>query len=152
SGSFRNSISLDQFAVEKLKPDTRFACLVLSTHSNSISCNRGGVQIPPDTSPSALFARLFLEGRRDEVQRQVNRVQDRRSILDEVRGQARQLEKKVSAADRERLDQYFTAVREVEQRLVTAQGWVKRPKPRVAVPPPRDIPSSANSVGRTRLM
>jgi hypothetical protein len=152
SGSFRNSISLDQFAVEKLKPNTRFPSLVLSTYSGSISFNRGGVQIPPDTRPSVVFARLFLEGKREEVARQVNQLKDRRSILDTVRDQAKQLQKKVSTSDRERLDQYFTAVREVEQRLVSAQEWSKRPKPKVSVPPLRDIPSIADIVGRTRLM
>jgi hypothetical protein len=152
SNSFRNSISLDQVAVEKLKPDTRFPSLVLSTHSTSVSFNQAGVQIPPETRPSVLFARLFLEGRREEVQRQVNRLRDQRSILDTVRGQARQLEKKVSATDRERLDQYFTAVREVEQQLVRAQAWSARPKPRVAAQPPRDIANISDSIGRTRLM
>ncbi len=149
---FRNTISLDQFAVEKLKPNTRFPSLVLSTHSSSISFNRGGVQIPPDTRPSVVFARLFLEGNREEVARQVNRLKDRRSILDAVRGQARQLSRQVGAADRARLDQYFTAVREVEQGLVQAQEWSKRAKPKVSSPPLRDIPSIADIVGRTRLM
>jgi hypothetical protein len=152
SGSFRNSISLDQFAVDRLKPDTRFPCLVLSTDSSSISFGPAGVQIPPDTRPSALFARLFLEGKPDEVARQVNRLRDRRSVLDAVRGQALQLEKRVSTGDRERLDQYFSAVREVEQRLAGAQAWSRRPKPKVSVPPPRDVASNADVVGRTRLM
>ncbi len=149
---FRNTISLDQFAVEKLKPDTRNPSLVLSTHSSSISFNRGGVQIPPDTRPSVLFAKLFLEGNRQEVARQVNRLKDRRTILDTVRDQARQLSKELSAADRDRLDQYFTAVREVERGLVSAQEWSKRPKPKVSAPPLRDIASMADIVGRTRLM
>jgi hypothetical protein len=149
---FRNSISLDQLAVEKLKPDTRFSSLALSTQGTSVSVNRGGVVIPPETRPSVVFARLFLQGRRDEVEREVNRLKDRRSILDAVRGQARQLEKRVSQSDRERLDQYFTAVREVEQGLVRAQAWSKRPKPRVSAAPPRDIPNAADIIGRTRLM
>jgi hypothetical protein len=149
---FRNTISLDQFAVEKLKPDTRIPFLALSTHSSSISFNRGGVQIPPDTRPSVVFARLFLEGNREEVARQANRLQDRRSILDTVRGQANQLARQVSATDRDRLEQYFTAVREVERGLVRAQEWSKRPRPKVSVPPPRDIASIADIVGRTRLM
>jgi hypothetical protein len=149
---FRNSISLDQLAVEKLKPDTRFASLALSTYSSSVSFNAAGVQIPPDSSPSALFARLFLQGNRDEVRRQVNRLKDRRSILDAVRGQARQFARQVGTKDRERLDQYFTAVREVEQGLLRAQEWSKRPRPKVSVPPPRDIAGSADVVGRTRLM
>jgi hypothetical protein len=149
---FRNTISLDQFAVEKLKPDTRIPSLVLSTYGSSISFNQGGVQIPPDTRPSVLFARLFLEGKREEVARQVNRLKDRRSILDNLRDQAQQLSKQVSAEDRDRLDQYFTAVREVERGLVSAQEWSKRPKPKVSVPPLRDIASIADIVGRTRLM
>jgi hypothetical protein len=149
---FRNTISLDQFAVEKLKPDTRFPSLVLSTHSGGVSFNRGGVQIPPDTRPSVLFARLFLQGKREEVAREVNRLQDRRSILDTVRGQAKELSKKVSGSDRDRLEQYFTAVREVEQGLVRAQEWSKRPKPKVSAAPPRDILSLADIIGRTRLM
>jgi hypothetical protein len=149
---FRNTISLDQFAVEKLRPDTRFPFLAFSTHSSSISFNRGGVQIPPDTRPSVVFARLFLEGNREEVARQANRLQDRRSILDSVRDQAQQLSRQVSATDRDRLEQYFTAVREVERGLVNAQEWAKRPKPKVSVPPLKDIASMADIVGRTRLM
>jgi hypothetical protein len=150
--NFRNAVSLDQFALEKLKPNTRFPSLTLGTHSGGISFNAGGVQIPPDTRPSVVFARLFLEGNRQEAARQANRLRDRRSILDAVRGQAKALSKQVGAADRERLDQYFTAVREVEQRLVSAQEWSKRPKPKVSVAPLRDIPSMADLVGRTRLM
>jgi hypothetical protein len=149
---FRNSISLDQFVIEKLNPDTRFPSLVLSTYASSISFNGAGVQIPPETSPAGLFAKLFLQGKREEVARQVNRLKDRRSILDAVRGQARQFDKQVSATDRARLDQYFTAVREVERRLASAQAWSKRPKPKVSVPPPRDIVGLADIVGRMRLM
>lgn len=44
----------------------------------------------------------------------------------------------VSSADRERLDQYFTAVRDVEKDLTRAEGWVKRPKPKVSEPSPED--------------
>jgi hypothetical protein len=58
----------------------------------------------------------------------------------------------VSATDRERLDQYFTAVREVEEQLVKSQEWSKRPKPKVSVAPPRDVASLADIIGRTRLM
>ena len=54
--SFRNTLSLDQFVVEKLKPDTRFPSLTLGTRSGTISFNRSGVLIPPETRPSTVFA------------------------------------------------------------------------------------------------
>jgi hypothetical protein len=150
--SFRNSISLDQLAVEMLKPDTRLPGLVLSTHGSSLSFNRAGVQIPSCTKPSALFATLFLDGTPQEVERQKQRLKDRQSVLDAVSAQARQLQQQISGADRQRLDQYFTAVREVEQHLQSAQEWAGRPKPRVNAQPPQDIANGADLVGRTRLM
>ena len=51
--------------------------------------------------------------------------------MDTVLDDARAMERGVSAADRTKLDQYFTAVRETEQRLVKAQAWSKTPKPKV---------------------
>jgi hypothetical protein len=150
--TFRNSISLDQFAVERLRPDTRFASLVLSTHHSGISFNAGGVPIPPETRPSAVFARLFLAGKPDEVRRQISRLEDRRSILDAVLGQAKRLQGEVGAADRERLDQYFSSVREVEKDLANAQQWSKRPKPVVTAKPPSDLASAADVIGRARLL
>ena len=64
SPGFHNSISLDQYAVERLRPSTRFPYLALatsSTHSNvSLSYTRAGVKIPPYDSPKALFTRMFV--------------------------------------------------------------------------------------------
>jgi hypothetical protein len=150
--SFHNAISLDQLALEKLKPDTRLPALVLSTMGSSISFNRAGVQLPPCNKPSALFASLFLNGTPNDVERQVQRLKDRQSVLDAVQDQARQLQQQISSADKQRLDQYFTAVREVEERLQSAQEWAKRPKPQVAAKPPQDIANVGDVVGRTRLM
>src|SRR5947207_8984193 len=63
SPGFRNSISLDQYAVEKLKPSTRFPYLALSTSSTlsniSLSYTQAGVKIPPSDSPKALLTKMF---------------------------------------------------------------------------------------------
>jgi Protein of unknown function (DUF1552) len=150
--SFRNTISLDQFIVEQLKPDTRFPYLALGTRTGSLSFARSGVQIPSDTRPSRVFARLFLNGTAREIEGQVRRLRDGESIMDAVRDQARQLQGKVNAPDRERLEQYFTAVREVEKRMVSGQEWARKPKPKVKVAPPRDVTDPSDTVGRTRLM
>jgi hypothetical protein len=99
-----------------------------------------------------VFARLFLDGRPEEVQAQVRRLRDGRSILDAIQGQVRQLETGLGAADREKLDEYFTSVRELEQRLATAEQWSGKPKPKVDAAPPQNINNPADVIGRSRLM
>ncbi len=152
SSSFRNSISLDQFAVEKLAPDTRIPFLALATDRSSLSYSRAGVQIPSDKKPSAIFRKLFVDGTPAEVKQQVQRLKDGQSIMDTVHAQAKKIEREATTADRERLDQYFTAVREVEQRLVKAEAWSQRPKPKITAPVPNDIADRKDIVGRTRLL
>jgi hypothetical protein len=151
-GGFRNSISLDQFAAAHIGRQTRFPSLALSNEGFSLSWTRSGAIVPSDSFPSSVFRRLFLDGRPDEVQAQVRRLRDGRSILDMVQDQARSLDPALGAADREKLDEYFTSVRELEQGLASAEEWSRRPKPRVNVEPPRDITNSADLVGRARLM
>lgn len=138
--------------VDQLQPDTRFPYLTLSTRSGSISYSRSGVQIPADSRPSSLFARLFVNGTAQQVDEQVRRLQDGQSVLDTVLAPARRLQASSSPPDRERLDQYFTAVRDVEQRLVSGQEWARRPKPRVDYAPPRDVADVNDDVTRFKLM
>ena len=149
---FRNSISLDQFAAERIGGETRHPSLTLADEGFGLSWTRSGAPVPSDTSPSRVFARLFLEGRPDEVQAQARRLRDGQSILDRVRDQARKLEAGLGPDDREKLDEYFTSVRELEQRLARAEEWSKKPKPKVDAKQPQDIPNSADLAGRTRLL
>lgn len=149
---FRNSISLDQLAAEHIGGRTRFPSLSLSAEGFSLSWTRSGALVPSDFSPSRVFARLFLDGRPDEVQAQLRRLRDGRSILDSVRQQAAQLQPGLGTGDREKLDEYFTSVRELEARLANAEEWSKKPKPKVDEPQPRDVANSADLVGRTRLL
>ena len=134
SRSFRNTVSLDQFIAHRLGDRTRFASLALGDHSLAWSAN--GVSIPAEKSPAKTFARLFLSGTAQEVVSQERDLREGRSIMDTVLGDAKSMERNVSAADREKLDQFFTAVRETEQRLVKAEAWSKTPKPKVDVKPP----------------
>lgn len=148
---FRNSISVDQFAAEHLRGETRFATLSLTCEGQTLSWTRSGAPVPADSWPSGVFARLFLEGRPDEVQAQARRLRDGQSLLDAVRDQAKRLERTVGAKDREKLDEYFTSVRELEQRLAQADAWSKKPKPKVDVPPPQDVRNGADLIGTTRV-
>ena len=108
--------------------------------------------MPASTSPAKVFAKLFLDGKPDEVKGQVNRLADGRSILDDVRGQADTLRSALGSDDRERLDEYITSVRDLEKRLARDEAWTKKPKPKVNVEPPKDIPNVADLLGRTKLL
>lgn len=152
SASFKNTMSLDQVAAEKIGLETRHGFLALSLAGQSLSWSRSGVEIPSETRPSQVFAKLFLEGKPDEKKRQVDRLKDGRSVLDAVRERAKLMEKRLGAEDREKLEEYYGAVREAEQRLLKAEDWERRPKPKVEAAPPRDINDSTDVIGRARLM
>jgi len=149
---FRNTISVDQFAAEHVGTRTRFPSLSLSSEGFGLSWTRSGALVPSDWSPARVFARMFLDGKPDEVRDQVRKLKDGRSILDAVGEQARQARDGAGAGDREKLDEYFSSVRDLEKRLAAADEWSKKPKPKVDVPPPKDNPNPADLIGRTRLL
>jgi len=148
---FRNTISLDQLAAEHIRGETRYSTLALSCEGFGLSWTRSGASVPSHSWPSSVFAALFLEGRPDEVQAQARRLRDGQSILDAVRDQAKKIQPDLGANDRDKLDEYFTSVRELEQRLVQAEEWAKKPKPKVDAKPPQNIVNGADLIGKTRL-
>jgi hypothetical protein len=149
---FRNSISVDQLAAEHIGGRTRFPSLALSAEGFGLSWTRSGALVPPDLFPASVFARLFLDGRPDEVTAQARRLRDGRSILDAVRDQARAMKPRLGSADRDKLDEFFTSVRELEGRLARSEEWSKKPKPKVDVKPPQNITNPADLVAKTRVM
>ena len=149
---FRNSISLDQFAAEQIGGQTRVPSLSLSAEGFGLSWTRSGALVPPDLYPASVFARLFLEGRPDEVRAQAQRLRDGQSILDTVRDQAEKMQPVLGLRDREKVDEYFTSVRELEQRMVMAEEWSKKPKPKVDAQQPQNNMNSADLIGKNRLM
>jgi hypothetical protein len=141
TASFRNSISLDQFAAERIGHLTRVAALplVVSKSGNqSLSFTAGGVMLPAERSPTQVFKALFVAGDAAATRKQMEQLRAGRSILDTVAGRSAALQKQLGRADQERMDQYFTAVREVERRLLIAEEWERTPKPTVESPAPRD--------------
>jgi hypothetical protein len=155
STTFRNTISLDQLAVDRLRFPTRIPSLTLSSGGGgppSLSWSRTGVSTPPDLFPSKVFARLFLDGSPRQKEAQVRRLRAGQSIMDTVNDHAKRMQKEVGQNDREKLDEYFTSVREVEQIMVRNAEWAQKPKPRVNAAPPTDISSGSDTIGRSRLM
>jgi len=140
---FRNSISLDQFAAEKLGQDTRFPALNLGVNidkaNRSLSWTRDGVLLPAEDSAPALFQKMFVQGDPASVQKQLHRLEERGSILDTLLDDTKDFSRNLGSDDKARLEQYFTSVREVEERLQTAREWELKPKPTTAQPAPDDI-------------
>lgn len=140
---FRNQISLDQFASEKLGWLTRFPTLNLGVNidkaNRSLSWTRDGVLLPAEENAPALFQKMFVQGDPASVHEQLQRLEERGSILDTLLDDTNQFRRTLGRDDKARLDQYLTSVREVEERLHAAREWELRPKPNAPQPPPVDI-------------
>lgn len=156
SGGFRNTISLDQYMAERIGHLTRFPSLTLGVNvqrgQRSLSWTGSGVLIPCEEKVSDVFKRMFVRGTPAEVEQQVRRLELGQSILDAVGGQAKDLQRNVGVRDRDRLDQYFTSVRELEKRMEMSKEWEHKPKPHVTATCPLDPASPREYMEKVKLM
>ncbi|HEY3743059.1 MAG TPA: DUF1552 domain-containing protein [Bryobacteraceae bacterium] len=140
---FRNSISFDQYVAEQLGQVTRFPTLNLGVNidkgNRSLSWTRDGVLLPAEDSAPKLYERMFVQGDKESVERQIHRLEGRGSILDTLLDETNRFKRELGADDKVRLDQYVTSVREVEERMLIARAWENKPKPTTTEPPPADI-------------
>lgn len=155
--TFRNSISLDQFAAEKIGLDTRYPSLAVTVsngehYGDSIAISRAGVMLPAERSAEKLYRRLFVAGTPEEKAATMRRIEAGGSVLDLILEKTKRLEQSAAPEDRARLDQYFQSVRELEDRLQRNIAWENRPKPRVDFPQPRDIADANEVIARSKLM
>ena len=153
NATFKNSISIDQYLAKHQGHHTRFPSLVLDINgTTSASYTESGSMIPAEESPSQVFNKLFIANTPEEKERQVERLKQGRSIMDVVAADAKRVEKKLGHGDREKMDQYFTSVRNFEKRLGDAQEWARKPKPKVNAQAPVDIENSDAIIDRKKLM
>lgn len=140
---FRNTISLDQFAAERLGPVSRFPTLNLGVNidkaNRSLSWTRDGALLPAEDSASALFRKMFVQGDQVAVERQLHQLDERGSILDTLLDDTRQFRSNLGRDDQARLEQYLTSIREIEERLLVARQWELRAKPITDQQPPDDV-------------
>src|SRR5262249_306577 len=139
---------------EQVGNRTRYPSLVLGVgnEGQTLSYTRSGAPIPIERSPRRLFEKLFVQGRPDEVAAQGEALRQGRSTLDFAGAGTERLGRTLSPADRGRLDQYFTSVRDLERRLAGAEAWEHRPKPRVAARPPEDVTDHREFARQMRVM
>ncbi|WP_182865582.1 DUF1552 domain-containing protein [Stieleria mannarensis] len=138
SREYTNSVSLDQLIAKYLGTQTRFPSLTLSSdggvgtpgRTQTLSFSASGRPIPSLSKPRAIFNRLFgvQEQTLAEQRRQFGRDQ---SILDNVLEETATLSQGLSAADRQRLDEYTTSVREIEKRLTSSDRWLDIQRPNI---------------------
>jgi hypothetical protein len=134
-GPFRNTVSADQLIADVQGVTTRFSSLELALEGHSLAWSRDGIQLPAERNTQTIFNTLFgvEKDGKDVIRR---RLQRRGSILDQVADDAKRVNKKLGSEDQTKLDEYLTAVRQVEQRTERANSWLDVKKPEVS---PEDV-------------
>lgn len=151
--NFRNTISLDQLMARELGGDTRHPSLVLTSDgTTSTSYTANGSMIPPENSPQRLFNQLFTDDSPASRIAQKQRIREGRSIMDIVSAEAKTMQRRLGPADRDKLDAYFTSVRDLERRLVVNQGWAERSKPKVDSGAPDQVQDSSDTIAMQTAM
>jgi len=132
-GTARNTISLDQLMAKHLGHHTRFPALVLNTgRSTSPSYTENGAMIPAEQDPRRVFSQLFVDDSPEEKKRQAELMKRGQSVMDVIAGEAKALQRELGHGDREKLDNWFTSIREFEQRLKANEDWVHKSKPKMS--------------------
>jgi hypothetical protein len=133
-------VSVDQVAAQKIGDRTRLASLELGTdkarlagncdsgyscaYSFNISWKGEATPMPPEVDPRQVFDRLFGNGNAGEMdEARIKRDRYRKSVLDFAMEDARRLKSDLGRTDQRKLDEYFTAVRELEQRIEKANSF-----------------------------
>lgn len=149
---FRNTISLDQLMASRIGAATRYPSLCLTNDGHSLSWTSNGINIPAESSPAKLFQKMFVAGTEAEIASELHQLARGRSILETVLGDARKLERTLDSRDRQKIDEYFTAVRDLEKRIGDSEGWTQRPKPQVDDAAPPEVTDKQDILARQRAM
>ncbi len=137
---FHNSISCDQILASRLGHSTRFASLTLSANEPdggqnsghggglSLAWDHSGNPIPGINRPIDMYHQLFANP--NDSREALNwRLKKKQSVLDLVRMNGTQMQRSMSQIDRDKLDEYFTGVRQIEMGLERQALWGDIPKP-----------------------
>jgi hypothetical protein len=128
--SDRNTISVDQKMAEVTAQHTRYPSMEIAINQNSLAWTADGVELPPLRRCSEIFASLFGEPKGGKTAQRRN-LRRKASVLDANLDEVRRLDEKMGAADRGRMEQYLTSVREAEIRARRADQWLDTPLPEI---------------------
>lgn len=143
--SDRNTISVDQKMAEITAKHTRYPSMEIALTGDSLGWTADGVRLPSMRRCSEIFASLFEEPKGGKTVQRRN-LRRKGSVLDANLAEVRRLEQAMGSADKGRMDQYLTSVRETEVRTRRADAWLDTPLPTVAAADRqrtnRDIPAT----------
>lgn len=137
------NITVDQRAAESIGGATRFPSLAIGSEDGIhggclMSWTRSGTRVPPIPGPRELFRKLFVSDNAEDLARTQDKLALHGSILDAVHGDAKDLKKTLGKRDQEKLDEYFTSVRDVEKQLELSRQWSAVPKPEPGMAEPEN--------------
>jgi len=127
----RNTISVDQKMARISGQHTRYPSMEIALTQGSLAWTADGVQLPAQRRCSQIFASLFEEPK-GGIAAQRKALRRKASVLDDNLAEVRTLSQKMSAADKGRLDQYLTSVREAEISTRRADAWLDTPLPKIS--------------------
>ena len=141
------NVSVDQMAADFVGSKTRYSSMQLDiggAKSNKswtrLSWTTNGVPAPPITDLRQVFSALFQETSESQKKRLARSYKLNTSILDVVNEDAALLKKSLSNSDLDKLDEYFTSIREVEKRIDMSEDWLNTAKPVVDYELPEPLP------------
>jgi len=129
--SDRKIISVDQKMAEVTSQHTRFPSMEIAINQDSLAWTADGVGLPPLRRCSEIFASMFQEPKGGKAA-QRRALRRKGSVLDANLDEVRRLDEKMGSADKGRLEQYLTSVREAEIRARRADAWLDTPLPTVS--------------------
>jgi hypothetical protein len=129
--SDRNTISVDQKMAEVTAKHTRYPSMEVAITQDSLAWTADGVRLPAMRRCSEIFASMFEEPKGGKTA-QRRALRRKGSVLDANLAEVRQLEQKMGTADKGRMEQYLTSVREAEIRTKRADEWLDTPLPAVS--------------------
>jgi hypothetical protein len=158
-------ISVDQYASQQIGQKTRFGSLELGlerggqagncdsgyscAYSSNISWRSENTPVPKEVDPGLVFDRLFATGdAKERAESRARRDRYRLSVLDSVQDDAQRLKSQLGMKDQQKLDEYFTSVRELERRVTFAGSGVDAPEGAVR---PGGIPGAYHEHARLML-
>jgi len=136
--SIKNTVSCDQLAAQYLCKDTRYTSYILSTKDNgaghggglSLSWDQNGKPLSGHTDSFKAYSALFANN--EDKRSIMNRIEKKRSILDDLKLNVKSMTKNISRNDQDKLDEYFQAIRQIELKLKKEVEWSSVPKPKAS--------------------
>lgn len=132
TGKGAPGVSFDQIVAKEIGDQARYESIQVTCGSSGdgrMSYTKEGIALPAIGRPSVLYSKLFSS---DSDKTRMEYILDsNRSVLDLVLDEARSLRRNVGARDAEKLDEYFSSVRDVEKKVQKQRKWLDIPTPRV---------------------